>query len=204
MSNSPPHKKLKLLSTPTAGGTKSQLFTNLNVCVLEQGLGKTRCNIFVEQLKKHGACATRSLQLDTQYLLVGKGMKLERMLKLLKCKKLPETIMVLNVDWLSASLVSGKQEEFETYKMFTKYSKEDTTEVESPPKMLSVPQEVPACSSTKAKTSYDELIELKTNVNYRDDNDTSSDEGEPEQKMEIVEKKANLPVSILCYKEIKF
>jgi len=88
--------------------------------------------------------------------------------------------------------------------MFTKYSKEDTTEVESPPKMLSVPQEVPACSSTKAKTSYDELIELKTNVNYRDDNDTSSDEGEPEQKMEIVEKKANLPVSILCYKEIKF
>ena len=116
------------------------------------------------------------------------------MLKLLKCKQLSETIMVLNADWLSASLVSGKQEEFETYKMFTKNKQESA---ESPQKCSSVLPEIPSCSNTKAKTSYDELIELKTTVDHQDD--TSSDDDEPKPKGEIFTKEKKLPVSIVNF-----
>ena len=91
----------------------------------KQGLGKTRCSILSEQLKKHGAQVTRSLEAKTEYLLVSKDIKFERLLKILKCKQIPLNVSVINVDWLSACLVSGKLEDPKRYQLFTHQSSEN-------------------------------------------------------------------------------
>ncbi|XP_066927392.1 DNA polymerase lambda-like [Clytia hemisphaerica] len=204
MASQPPSKKQKTeLSNPL---TKKQVFGGLNVCIIEQGLGKTRCNIFTDQLKKHGAAVSKSLDTDIEYLLVSKDMKLERLFKILKRKQIKDDIHIVSVDWLSASLVSGKLENLKPYEKFVDRNNEKRDPSKQGNDSLNTKDEedltvraLPGSSSSsgvvlKPRTSYEELLALRN----RKDLDSSPDEEEErtspsDSKKDFTKVKSELP-----------
>ena len=206
MASQPPHKKQKV-------DQKAKLFDHLNVFVLEQGLGKTRQKIFADQLKKHGAEVSTSFNKEVvQYLIVSKDLKLERLLKLLKCKGLSESIIIVSVDWISASLVSGKLESLAKYQLFTDRNqnielepKKDDADKDSPTSTTRISSEPPTTTTTAAgttpttttntyktstttskttskTTSFEQLISLKRQIEMHSGSSCSENEAEEEKK----------------------
>lgn len=214
MASQPPHKKLKV-------DQKTKLFNKLNVFVLEHGLGKTRQKIFAEQLKKHGAEVSASFNKEVvQYLIVSKDLKLERILKLLKCKELPESVIIVSVDWISASLVSGKLESLGKYQLFTNRNKsielepkKDGSNQESPISTSQISSEttptIPTSTTntsntsatTTKTTSFEQLITLKRQIETHSGSSSCS-ENEVEEEKEVHEMKKegakSLPVRTTC------
>ena len=195
MASQPPHKKQKFDQI-------SKLFANLNAFVLEQGLGKTRRKIFADQLKKHGANVVASFNKEeVQYLMVSKDLKLERILKLLKCKELPDSVIIVSVDWISASLVSGSLEVLDKYQLFTSRCQS----IEVAPKD-DVQHDFPASSSqtfsrkrtpttTTTTTTFEQLITLKQQIEIGAGSSSSDEKEEHEIKQKEYPAK-NLPVII--------
>ena len=206
MASQPPHKKQKV-------DQKAKLFDHLNVFVLEQGLGKTRQKIFADQLKKHGAEVSTSFNKEVvQYLIVSKDLKLERLLKLLKCKELSESIIIVSVDWISASLVSGKLESLAKYQLFTDRNqnielepKKDDADKDSPTSTTKISSEPPTTTTaaaattpttttntyktstttsktTSKTTSFEQLISLKRQIEMHSGSSCSENEAEEEKK----------------------
>lgn len=134
MTQPPPTKKLKVV-LPSDGSTQCSNFCeDLKICILEQGIGKTRCNIFKQQITKYGGTVENVPTASTSYILVDKGMKKEKMLKHLKLKKLPvNDSNVLKVDWLSFCLVSGKLVDTKAFEVFSQLEvTKDAEECHSP------------------------------------------------------------------------
>ena len=119
MSSSPPSKKCKVI-TPEKDNlnTLTNIFKDVCVFIVEQGLGKTRCNILQKQLTKHGGVATKSMNSNVTHIIVTNGMKMEKLLKLIKLKNIDSKICVVNADWLSTCLVKGELVQESTYLAF--------------------------------------------------------------------------------------
>ena len=224
MASQPPHKKQKV-------DQKAKLFDHLNVFVLEQGLGKTRQKIFADQLKKHGAEVSTSFNKEVvQYLIVSKDLKLERLLKLLKCKGLSESIIIVSVDWISASLVSGKLESLAKYQLFTDRNqnielepKKDDADKDSPTSTTRISSEPPTAAAaattpttptntyntsttTSKTTSFEQLISLKRQIEMHSGSSCSENEAEEEKKAYEMknEKAKKLPVNFLFYHRLHY
>ena len=225
MASQPPHKKQKV-------DQKAKLFDHLNVFVLEQGLGKTRQKIFADQLKKHGAEVSTSFNKEVvQYLIVSKDLKLERLLKLLKCKGLSESIIIVSVDWISASLVSGKLESLAKYQLFTDRNqnielepKKDDADKDSPTSTTRISSEPPTTTTaaattpttttntyntsttTSKTTSFEQLISLKRQIEMHSGSSCSENEAEEEKKAYEMknEKAKKLPVNFLFYHRLHY
>lgn len=207
MASQPPYKKQKV-------DQKTKLFDNLNVFVLEQGLGKTRQKIFTDQLKKHGAKVSASFNKElVQYLIVSKDLKLERILKLLKCKELPESVIIVSVDWISASLVSGNLENLDQYQLFTDRNKNleskiicadydssksrVSTETATTMSLTSSTKTSNTSTITTTKTtSFQQLITLKRQIEMLSDSSSCSENEDEEKKIHEIKKgdTKNLPV----------
>ena len=87
----------------------SELFlSGINAVILEQGLGKARAQILCKQLENHGGAVEKTLTKGTTHILVGKTTRLSRLPNLLKVESIPESVLVLRADWLSACLVQAK------------------------------------------------------------------------------------------------
>ena len=207
MATQPPYKKQKV-------DQKTKLFDNLNVFFLEQGLGKTRQKIFADQLKKHGAEVVASFNKEVvRYLIVSKDMKLERILKVLKCKQLPESIIIVSVDWISSSLVSGKLESLDQYQLFSSRNKnikdepkKDDVNEDSPNSTLQNSSKTTTAetsttntsntTTTVKTTSFEQLITLKRQIEMLSGSSSCSENEEEEKKIPEVNKEGakNLPV----------
>lgn len=134
MANSPPSKKLKVvLTSDNCTNHRTQFLNGINIYILEQGIGKTRCNILKQQIEKNGGAVDNAPTLSTSYILVDKGMKKEKMMKILKLKKLPvEDNCVIKVDWISSCLVHGKLINPKEFQMFCETPKVSEEESHSP------------------------------------------------------------------------
>lgn len=84
-----------------------RFLSDVRAVILEQGLGKARTQILSKQLENHGGKAEKTLSPKTTHILVGKTTRLCRIPSLLKVKTIPETVLVLRADWLSACLVEA-------------------------------------------------------------------------------------------------
>ena len=96
-------------------GSGSGYLSGVCALVLEQGLGRARAQILCKQLESRGGKAEQKLSEDTTHILVGKAVRGARVASLLKVASLPETVLVLRADWLSACLVKGGLEEHAAY-----------------------------------------------------------------------------------------
>ena len=107
MASSPPAKKIKVKQD---GPSTSyvQIFSGICAYFVEQGVGKVRCNIFKRQVKNHGGCVREEVTSDTSHVFINKGLKKERLLKILKWNEPQGNVKILFVDWLSASLMKGE------------------------------------------------------------------------------------------------
>lgn len=93
----------------------SAYLSGVSALVLEQGLGKARAQILCKQLESRGGRAEQKLSEHTTHVLVGKTVRAPRVASLLKVASLPETVLVLRADWLSACLVKGGLEDHAAY-----------------------------------------------------------------------------------------
>ena len=199
---------------------QAKLFEKLNVFVLEQGLGKTRRNIITEQLKKHGANVATVFADHLEYLVISKNLKFERLLKLLKCKNLPNSVVIVDVDWISACLVSGQFEKLGKYQLFTNRNNVDTKseerkaigKVEDSTNLAISSSSKSVTETTVSQTgttvtitipattkAFDQLISLKRQIELRPADSSSEEEENEKHKIEhkaAGNSKANLPVII--------
>ena len=83
--------------------------SDVHAVILEQGLGKARVQILTKQLQNHGGKVENTLSRKTTHILVGKTTRLSRIPSLLKIKSIPEDVLVLRADWLSACLVETEK-----------------------------------------------------------------------------------------------
>ena len=84
-----------------------RFLSEVSAVILEQGLGKARAKILQKQLENHGGKVEKTLSQGTTHILVGKTTRLSRIPNLLKIKAIPEGVLVLRADWLSACLVEA-------------------------------------------------------------------------------------------------
>lgn len=85
-----------------------RFLSEVSAVILEQGLGKARAQILQKQLENHGGKVEKKLSQGTTHILVGKTTRLSRIPNLLKIKSIPEGVLVLRADWLSACLVEAE------------------------------------------------------------------------------------------------
>ena len=85
-----------------------RFLSEVSAVILEQGLGKARAQILRKQLENHGGKVEKTLSQGTTHILVGKTTRLSRIPNLLKVKSIPEGVLVLRADWLSACLVEAE------------------------------------------------------------------------------------------------
>lgn len=112
-----PHAGLYLESWYSHSSNSGQLrqmsdkrfLSEVSAVILEQGLGKARAQILRKQLENHGGKVEKTLSQGTTHILVGKTTRLSRIPNLLKIKSIPEGVLVLRADWLSACLVEAEK-----------------------------------------------------------------------------------------------
>ena len=85
-----------------------RFLSEVSAVILEQGLGKARAQILQKQLENRGGKVEKKLSQGTTHILVGKTTRLSRIPNLLKIKSIPEDVLVLRADWLSACLVEAE------------------------------------------------------------------------------------------------
>ena len=80
-----------------------------DVCamIVKQGVGKARADILSRQLIAKGGTVCDNLTSAVTHILVGNNVKLSRVPHLLKVDNVPDDVLVLRADWLSACLVEG-------------------------------------------------------------------------------------------------
>ena len=86
-----------------------RFLSDVRAVVLEQGLGKARSQILCKQLENHGGRVDKTVSPSTTHILVGKTTRLSRVPTLLKIKSVPENVLVVRADWLSACLVESEK-----------------------------------------------------------------------------------------------
>ncbi len=81
-----------------------------DVCavIVKQGVGKARADILSRQLVANGGRTKDSLDSTVTHVLVGNNVRLSRVPHLMKLKQVPDNVLVLRADWLSACLVEGR------------------------------------------------------------------------------------------------
>jgi hypothetical protein len=87
----------------------TRFLSEVSAVILEQGLGKARAQILQKQLENRGGKVEKTLSQGTTHILVGKTTRLSRIPNLLKIKSIPEGVLVLRADWLSACLVEAEK-----------------------------------------------------------------------------------------------
>ena len=85
-----------------------RFLSEVSAVILEQGLGKARAQILQKQLENRGGKVEKKVSQGTTHILVGKTTRLSRIPNLLKIKSIPEGVLVLRADWLSACLVEAE------------------------------------------------------------------------------------------------
>ena len=127
-----------------------QFLSGVHAVILEQGLGKARAQILAKQLENHGGKAEKVLSRKTTHILIGKTTRLSRIPNLLKIKCIPEKVLVLRADWLSACLVEAEKIGHDVYVVHTEPSPTTTT---SPSKDKTSPTKVsPSASPSGVNT----------------------------------------------------
>ena len=110
-----------------------RFLSDVHAVVLEQGLGKARSQILSKQLEKHGGKVNKTLSPSTTHVLVGKTTRLSRVSALLKVKAVPENVLVVRADWLSACLVEGEKVEHGVYLVHSEPSPASSPSKDSSP-----------------------------------------------------------------------
>ena len=142
--------------------TKSFL-SDVHAVVLEQGLGKARSQILTKHLEKHGGKIDKNLSPSTTHVLVGKTTRLSRIPALLKVKAVPENVLVVRADWLSACLVEGEKVGYGAYLVHSEPSpasspSKDSSPVRRSPRLAtSSPKQHPPSSQTGGQSTTDSV-----------------------------------------------
>ena len=110
----------------------SNYLSDVCAVVLEQGLGKARSQILQKQLESKGGKVEATVTAQVTHIVVGNNVRLVRVPQLLKVKSLPESILVVRADWLSACLVKGEKVDHAVYVV--------KPEKPKPPTSVAVPQ----------------------------------------------------------------
>ena len=136
---------------------------------MDQGLGKARTQILIKQLQSKGGSVEQSVHSDVTHILVGNNVRLSRVPHLLKIKSLPDRVLVLRADWLSACLVSGERTGHTQYIVQPEPSPQS-----SPIKTGHTPQASSKCSPAKPTTHV--TVAKETNEVSQSQQETTSDQ----------------------------
>lgn len=84
-------------------------FRDVCAVIVSQGVGKVRAGILTRQLTANGGATQTRVDGHVTHILVGNNVRLSRVPHLLKVKTLPDNVLVLRADWLSACLMAGEK-----------------------------------------------------------------------------------------------
>ena len=124
--------------------------------LLEQGLGKTRANILARKLESKGGRVVNTLTDDTTHILVGTNNKLARVLALMKLETIPDGMVVLRADWLSACLTKKQLVSEQEYRLAPSESPQTTPTKNLKTGQSQAKKDLPGASKETSKNNGDD------------------------------------------------
>ena len=138
-------------------------------------MGKARAQILTKQLENNGGKVEKTLSNETTHILVGKTTRLSRIPNLLKIKSVPENVLVLRADWLSACLVDTEKVEHDAYVVHP-----EPTPSTSPSKDKITPKTSPSVSTPpRQKPSQSQTLKPSTDRHSGTEEETEGESKQP-------------------------